>query len=124
MKIHPQIILQGKVPAFAILPYEEYETLLQTLEDIEDIEDIEIIISAESDHAEKFPLELIEKIAAGESPIKAYREYRKLTQTDLAKKAKVSKQYISQLETKERSGSLKILKSIAKILAVDLDDIT
>lgn len=121
MKIHPQIILQGKLPAFAILPYKEYETLLQTLEDIEDIE---IIVSAESDHSERFPLDLVEKIAAGESPIKTYREYRKLSQTDLAKKAKVSKQYISQLETKERTGSLKILKSIAKILAVDLDDIT
>lgn len=120
MKIHPQIILQGKIPAFAILPYKEYETLLQTLEDIEDIE---IIISAESDHAEKFPLDLVEKIAAGESPIKTYREYRKLSQTDLSKKVKVSKQYISQLETRERTGSLKILKSIAKILAVDLDDI-
>jgi DNA-binding XRE family transcriptional regulator len=120
MKIHPQIILQGKIPAFAILPYKEYEALLQTLEDIEDIE---IISSAESDCSEKFPLELVEKIASGTNPIRAYREYRKLSQVALAKKANISKQYISQLETGERKGSPKILKTIAKILTVDLDDL-
>jgi predicted transcriptional regulator len=68
-------------------------------------DDIEIILSAESDTTEKFPLDLIEKIASGENPIKAYRQYRKLSQVALAKKVKVSKQYISQLELGEKKAA-------------------
>jgi len=120
MKLHPQIILNGKNPAFAILPYHEYETIVRTLEDIEDLEIIQL---HESDKSEKFPLELIEKIASGENPIKAYREYRNLTQGALANKAKISKQYISQLETGQKKGSIRILKIISKLLKVDLDDL-
>lgn len=120
MKIHPQIILEGKKPIFALLPYSEYENLLHTLEDIEDVE---VILSAEKDDTERFPLELIESIAAGKNPVKAYREYRKLSQSELARKIDISKQYISQIEKGEKTGSAKILKKIAKILRVELDDI-
>jgi transcriptional regulator with XRE-family HTH domain len=51
------------------------------------------------------------------------REYREFSQSVLAEKTKVSKQYISQLENGERKGTLAILKKIAKVLAVDLEDI-
>ena len=37
MKIHPQVISQKGMPAFIVLPYKEYEALLNRLEDIEDI---------------------------------------------------------------------------------------
>jgi len=121
MKIHPQIILQNKTPVFAILPYAEYESILEKLEDIADIE---IIQAAKSEKSERFPLSLIEDIASGKNPIKAYREHRGLSQQALAEKVKISKQYVSQLENNERKGTLGILKKIAKILTVDLDDIT
>lgn len=97
---------------------------IQPLETLEDIEDIEAITAAQNDaFHERFPLELIERIATGENAIKVFREYRNLSQVELAKKAKVSRQYIFQLEAGERTGITKILKTIAKILAVDLEDI-
>lgn len=120
MKIHPQIILQNKIPVFAILPYEEYESILEKLEDIADIE---IIHASKADKHERFPLSLVENIASGKNRIKAYREYRGLSQHALAEKVKISKQYVSQLENNERKGTLTILRKIAKILAVDLEDI-
>jgi hypothetical protein len=61
MKIHPQIILQNKTPVFAILPYAEYESILEKLEDVADIE---IIHAAKADKHERFPLSLIEEIAS------------------------------------------------------------
>ena len=120
MKIHPQIISEGKLPVFVVLPYKEYATLLDILEDCMDIQ---IINTVSKDKSERFPLDLIEQIAAGANPIKAYREYRKLSQTALAKKINVTRQYISQLESGEKSGSTKILKMIAKTLMIDIDDL-
>jgi len=121
MKIHPQIILQKGAPAFVVLPYKEYEAMLASIEDAEDIEAVEM---AQVDNSERFPLAIVERIASGESAIKVFREYRELSQTELSHRANVSRQYISQIESGERTGTAKILKKIAVILSVDLDDIT
>lgn len=120
MNVHPQIISQNGTPAFVVLPYKEYQTILETLEDIIDIQTIE---KSQQDKSERFPLALVQAIANGEHAIKVFREYRKLSQTQLAKYVNVSRQYISQLENNERVGTTKILKAIAKALALDLDDI-
>ena len=109
MKIHPQYINENGLPAFVVLPIEEYETLLYKLEDV--------------DGSERFPLDLVETIASGIHPIKAFREYRKLSQVALAKQAAISRQYLSQIENHERTGTTKVLKAIAQVLNVDLDDI-
>ncbi len=85
---------------------------------------IEAIELTAQDTSERFPLALIERIASGESAIKVFREYRELSQSDIAARAGVSKQYISQIENKERCGTVKLLKKIAKILHVELEDIT
>jgi DNA-binding XRE family transcriptional regulator len=120
MKIHPQIISEGKLPVFVVLPYKEYESLLNLLEDFTDIQ---IMNTVSKDKSERFPIDLIEQIAAGANAIKTFREYRNLSQTALAKKVKITRQYISQLESGEKSGSPKILKMIAKALMVDVDDL-
>lgn len=121
MKIHPQIISDKGEPAFVVLPYAEYELIIQTLENIEDIEAIEI---ASENTSERFPLELVEKIASGENAIKVFRDYRGLSQVELANRAGVSRQYMSQIESGERIGTARLLKKIATALSIDLDDIT
>jgi len=119
-KIHPQIILKKGTPAFVVLPYKEYEAILASIEDAEDIEAITI---AQADQSEGFPLDMVERIAAGENAIKIFREYREISQKELADRANVSRQYISQIEGNERTGTMKVRKKIAVILSVDLDDI-
>jgi DNA-binding XRE family transcriptional regulator len=121
MKIHPQIISREGSPLFAVIPYHEYEHLLSLLEDREDMEAIE---ASKTDLNEHFPLDMIEKIAGGKNPIKVFREYRRITQIELAKQVGVSRQYISQVERNQRLGNMKLFKKIAQILAVDLEDIT
>ncbi|MDO8752555.1 MAG: helix-turn-helix transcriptional regulator, partial [Anaerolineales bacterium] len=57
------------------------------------------------------------------NPIKVWREYRGLTQQQLADKVKISKPYISQIETGKRTGTTEILSAIAKVLDVSLDEV-
>jgi DNA-binding XRE family transcriptional regulator len=120
MKIHPQVISQNGQPAFVVLPYQEYKELLDQFDELTDIEAIEL---SKNDNAERFPLSLVEKIAAGASAIKSFREYRNTSQTALAKSVSVSKQYISQLEAGERNGTAQVLKKIAQQLSVELNDL-
>ncbi|MEE8273973.1 MAG: helix-turn-helix transcriptional regulator [Alphaproteobacteria bacterium] len=44
-------------------------------------------------------------------------------QRALAEKVGVNTAYLSQIETGKRGGSTKVLRAVAKALAVDLDDI-
>jgi DNA-binding XRE family transcriptional regulator len=90
---------------------------------VEDSGDIQEIRDSINNPSETFPLSVVSSLSKGGHPIKVYREYREISQTALAKKVNVSKQYISQIETGKRKGSAKVLKSIAKELKVDTDDL-
>ena len=120
MKIHPQTIYKGQQPAFVVLPIQEYHALMEKVQDFQDIQEVKKHIE---ECGETFPMEVVLALSEGHNPIKVYREYRGISQTVLASKIKVSKQYISQLEAGERHGTAKVLKDIAKVLKVDLEDI-
>ena len=70
---------------------------------------------------ELIPLDITERRIAGESALKVWREYRGLTQADLAKKAKVSRPMIAAIESKRKTGRVETLKKLALALRVDLD---
>lgn len=118
MELHPQIITKNKSPEYAIIPYAEYEYLMELYEDQEDLKAVR---DFRENGEETFPLELVQKIANGINPIKVFREYRKISQIDLAKKAGISRQYLSQIESNKRQGNVKLLKKISKLLKVDID---
>ncbi len=54
-------------------------------------------------------------------PIRAFREWRGLTQQDLADRIASSKSYISQLETGHRAPGLQTLRKIARALDVPVE---
>ena len=120
MKVHPQIINKGRRAEFVVLPINEYNEIISLLEDQQDLE---IINEFAANPQELYPLEVVEQLLAGEHPVKVFREYRKLTQSSLAIKANISKQYISQIEKFERNGTEKTLTTIAKILDVEPEDL-
>jgi DNA-binding XRE family transcriptional regulator len=72
---------------------------------------------------ESFPLAIADRLIAGENPLKVFREYRGLTQKQLADKAETTAAYLSQIETGRRGGSVKLLHRLADVLEVDLDDL-
>lgn len=124
MKENIQLIERDGKPEWAILPYEEYLELLEQAEMLEDIRDFDAAKAAlENGEDELIPAEVVYAILDGENPIKVWREYRGLTQQQLADLAGISKPYLSQIETGKRTGTTDILSAIAKALDVSLDEV-
>ena len=118
MNVHPQIIIKNNSPEFVVLPYKEYGALLDILEEVEDIKAVQEFHEEEQ---ETIPFTLLKAISDGNSPVRVFREFRNLSQAALAKEVGISRQYLCQIEKKERHGSSKILKSIASVLRIDLE---
>ena len=106
---------------FVLVPIEQYNQLLSDIEMLKDIRDFR---SAKAVDEETFPAEVINRLILNEdNPIKVYREYRELTQKQLADKVGVQRAYLAEIETGRKSGSVKTLKAIAEALDVDLTSI-
>ena len=117
-----QIIKQGDQPEWAVVPYETYLQLVEKAEMLEDTQDYDSTKAAlERGEDELIPGEIIDAILDGENTIKVWREFRGLSQQELAEQAGISVPYLSQLETNKRKGSLDVLSAIAKTLKVSLD---
>ncbi|GAB4504971.1 MAG: helix-turn-helix transcriptional regulator [Anaerolineales bacterium] len=124
MKENVQIIERGGKPEWAVLPYEKYLQLLEQAEMFEDIRDYDAAkAELEKGKDELVPSEVVYAILDGENPVKVWREYRGLTQQQLADQAGMSKPYLSQIETGKRRGTTEILTAIAKALDISLDDL-
>ncbi|MEY4463984.1 MAG: hypothetical protein RLZZ81_955 [Pseudomonadota bacterium] len=108
---------QGK-PAFVVIPFNEYQELINKKQCITDET---LYAEAIAKNEEYFPEELVQKILSGENPIKVYREYRGLSQEQLAIKIGKTKQYISSIEKGLRTGTIDTLKKLSNVLNVDLD---
>jgi len=55
--------------------------------------------------------------------LNVWREYRGLTQQQLAEVAEISTPYLSQIETGKWTGTTEVLLAVAKAQNVTLDDI-
>jgi DNA-binding XRE family transcriptional regulator len=113
-----QVIEKEGKPEFAVLPFEEYETLLQRLDELEDAHDLQ---EYRANPGESFPAAFADRLLEGENPIKLWREYRGMTQGGLAEKVKVTVAHISQIESGKRECSVKLLRALSKTLAVDME---
>jgi len=109
----------------AILPRAEYEQLVaRAAEADEDTATARLVAQARkavASGAPLIPLEVAERIADGESPIRVIREWRDVTQLNLSHKANIGQGYISDLENGRRKGTAAALRAIAKALDVPLD---
>jgi DNA-binding XRE family transcriptional regulator len=124
MKENIQLIERDGKPEWAVLPYDEYLALLEQAEMLEDIRDYDAAKAAlENGEDELIPSEVVYAILDGKNPIKVWREYRGLTQQQLADKVGISKPYLSQIETGKRKGTTDILSAIAKALDVSLNEV-
>jgi DNA-binding XRE family transcriptional regulator len=91
---------------------------------LHDIHDYDAVKEAlQQGDEELIPSQVVYAILDGENPIKVWREYRGMSQQELAEKAGISTPYMSQLEKGRRKGSLDVLNAIAKELKVSLDEV-
>lgn len=116
-----QFIEKGGKPEWAVIPYKDF-LRFQELENISrDIEAFKRKLAKGQE--ELLPSEYAERLILGENAVKVWREYRGLTQANLAKRINISIPYLSQIENEERQPSTSVLKKIANILNVTIDDL-
>ncbi len=95
-----QVIERNGKPEWVILPYEEYLRLVERAEMLEDIQDFDKITAAvERGEEEVLPGEMAFALADGGNPVKIWREFRYLTQQQLAEAVGISIPFLSQIET-------------------------
>jgi DNA-binding XRE family transcriptional regulator len=122
--VNIQIIEREGKPEWAILPYEEFLELVEQAEMMQDISDYDKIVKAVAEGKEEtVPSELVYALIEGENPVRAWREYRRLTQKQLAEAAGISIPFLSQIEAGKRKASTKIMVKLAKVLQVMVDDL-
>ena len=106
----PQIIIQKGKPAFAIIPWDEYQKLIHN--------------QIESDDADIwFPNEVVKANVRGESLIKAWRDYFKLTQAELAAKAGMKQSALARLEKSKVGPRKATLKKLAEALGIGIEQL-
>ena len=71
----PQIITNSdREPAFAVIPYDEYQALMERLDLLEDLRDSKAFgEKLARGEEEVIPVEVVERLMAGESPVKVWR---------------------------------------------------
>lgn len=110
--------------ALAILPWDEYQALLAATEDRADLRAYDAAKAKLGSGAEEIvPAPYAERLLDGESPIRVFRELRRMSARSLAAAAGISPSYLSQLEMGKRKGTPGKLKRIAEVLEVALDDL-
>lgn len=119
-----QIIEKNGQPEWAVIPYEEYQRLVAEAEMLQDIRDYdEVKLALANGDEELIPSEVTYALLDGGNPIRVWREYRGLTQQQVAAEAGISKPYLSQLESGQRNGTAEVLAAVARALNVSLDDL-
>ena len=86
-------------------------------------EDLAVYDAARASDEERFPAAVADRLIAGESPLKVFRQYRGLTQGQLAEAAKTTAPYLSQIENGRRTGSVGLLHRLADALRIEIDDL-
>jgi len=111
-------------PAFAVLPIDEYRKLLELAEDAKDAEALHRAAKRyTAGKEETIPLAVVDRLLAGESPIRVWREHRGMTAAMLAETIGVTPAHISKLETGKGEPSIGLLRKLAAALEVDLDSL-
>ena len=102
----------------------DFQTLL---EELEDARDLAALRRAErkrrAGKAEYVPVDVVDRLVAGEHPVRVWRQHREMSLQALARASGVKPGYLSEIETGKKPGSVRALHSIAKALTLSLDDL-
>ena len=101
-----------------------YEDLLKTEEILEALEDaytLKVVAEHRANPTEGIPDAIVTRILDRENPVLVYRNWRGLTQAELARAAGLHRVQVHDIETGKRRGSVDTLKKLATALNVPLD---
>jgi DNA-binding XRE family transcriptional regulator len=122
MKVRFKDTPKGEV---AILPRAEYERLMAIADEaVEDAGTARLVAAARRDVANGaplLPLDVVERLADGENPVRVLREWRNRTQKELAVSVGMAQNYLSDIENGKRKGPFELHRKIASSLGVPFD---
>lgn len=109
---------------FAVIPAKALQKLMEDAEMLADVKAYDAAKARlEAGEDELIPLEITERRLRGEPALRIWREYRKLTQEQLAKKSKVSRALIAAIETNRKAGSVSTWKKLGAALDVSWEQL-
>jgi hypothetical protein len=121
----PQIIRTPSGEELVVLPRAEYEALLERAgRDTEDAEDLALYDERKAELAAGgvvLPPEVSAAILRGDSRLKAVRNWRGETQLHLSASTGLGQGYLSDLESRRRTGTPETLAKLAEALNVPVE---
>jgi DNA-binding XRE family transcriptional regulator len=108
----------------AMLPLSDYERLVALAAD-----PVDLLLydkakrSRDARGEEAVPAAFAKRLIRGENALKVWREYRGMSQKDLATVAGLSGAFLSQIENGARRGRIGAIVKIANALGVTVDDL-
>jgi DNA-binding XRE family transcriptional regulator len=124
MKVRFKATPNGEV---AIVPRAEYDRLKSLESEVEeDVGTARLVARAKkeiADGALVLPMEIVDRLANGENPIRVLRQFRGLKQAELAtaEGVGITQNYLSDLENGKRKGPFELHRKIAGFLKVPFD---
>jgi predicted transcriptional regulator len=119
-----QFIKTERGEELAVLPRDEYERL-KTLATSEDAGTARIVRKTKAAVAAGreilLPKMVIDRLAAGENPVRVLRGWRDITQMYISFRTDISQGHLSDIESGRRTGTPATLRKIADVLKVPLD---
>lgn len=106
------------------IPKDEYLRLKALEEDLSDLQSIsEVLKRLEVGEEELLPSFVVDQLLDGKAPLLVWREHRNLTQAELARRSKVNRVQIIDIEAGRKTGSVETLRKLAQELSIDIDDL-
>ena len=96
--------------------------MIDLLDDTSDCAAIDRAL-CEDEAEETIPGEIVNAILDGVTPLRAWRQHREFTLDMLADRIGVSKEYLSQIENGQKSGTVDIFRRLSTVLGVELEDL-
>ena len=116
------IEIEGK--QVVVISADDYRVLLEKAEMLDDVAAYDRAKAAlAAGDEELVPIMVVNALLDGENPIRVWRQHREMSQVQLAEAAGISQAYLAQIETGKREGTVSLYRSLADVLAVDLDDL-
>lgn len=131
----PKIVTRNGEPAEVILSYADWQKIVATLDehDPDDIAAIETARREDDEFAAKLaaqrgapvettiPIEVVKAKLDGVHPLKAWREFRGMTQVHLSSCSEVGRDLIAQIEIRKKQGGVATLERLARALGVPIE---
>jgi len=119
MNMHTHTISKAKK---GVITRTEYNSLIERMEELEDRLDL-LNAQDKGESKDAWSSDLVERMIAGEHPLRLWREHRGINKRTLSKKSGVSESYLSEIETGKKPGSVSALSKCAKALNIDISDL-